>query len=181
VLSGRLDGDVELASDSVRDPSLLDALTGPGSLRMTQGSIAESTLFAALSGKGSGPKGLATLAKVVPGLGAAFEDLGRSLVFSEMTSRFSLGRRVVRIEEVRLESERAKLRFDGTVGFDGRLSLEIPLHVGGDVGKLVGKVLPDATIPIEVRGTVRSPTVEPKVKLGDLGKSLLDGLLHRGK
>jgi hypothetical protein len=177
VLSGRLDADVELASRSLSEPGLTDSLTGKGTLTMGKGTLSESTLFGAIAGKGKGGKGLATLAKLVPALGRELEAFGRAVVFSEMSSRFGIGGRKVRLDEVKLTAERASLVFSGVVGFDGKTDLRVPLRLGGDVGRAIEPYVKDRTIPLRVRGDVASPKVEPDLKLENVAKGLLEGLL----
>jgi hypothetical protein len=144
---------------------------------MGRGTLTESTLFGAIAGKGKGGQALTTLAKLVPELGRELEALGRSVVFSEMTSRFTIGERAVRLEEVRLTAERASLVFSGKVGFDGRTDLRVPLRLGGDAGKAIRPYVKDQTIPLRVRGDVASPRVEPDLKLENVGKGLLEDIL----
>jgi hypothetical protein len=174
VLSGKLDADLDLRSEALRETGLSDTLSGPGSLRMTQGSVSDSTLFSALSGQ-SGGGALGTLAKMVPSLGGSLSQLGKSLMFSELSSTFRLGGRKITLDPVVLVSPSFTLKFGGIVGFDGTMDLSIPLVLTGDVGAQVGKFLPDRTIPLRVRGKTGAISVTPDLKLDAIGKGLLEG------
>jgi hypothetical protein len=94
-----------------------------------------------------------------------------------MSSRFGIGGRKVRLDEVKLTAERASLVFSGVVGFDGKTDLRVPLRLGGDVGRAIEPYVKDRTIPLRVRGDVASPKVEPDLKLENVAKGLLEGLL----
>ena len=174
VLSGRLDADLDLRSDALREPGLSDTLSGPGSIKMTQGSVSDSTLFSALSGQAGGGS-LGMLAKAVPALGGGLAQLGKSVMFSELSSSFRLGKRMISLDPVVLVSPSVTLRFGGVVGFDGTMDLAIPLVLGGDVGAQVGKVLPNRTIPLRVRGKTGALSVTPDLKMESIGKGLLEG------
>jgi hypothetical protein len=176
VLSGRLDADLELRSSALLGDAMAAALSGKGSLAMGRGSLSDSTLFAAIAGKGKGGTALTALGKLVPEVGRELEALGRSVVFSEMSSRFGIGARQVRLDEVKLTAERASLVFSGVVGFDGRTDLRVPLRLGGDVGKAIRPYVKDQTIPLRVRGDVEKPRVEPDLTLENVGKGLLEDL-----
>lgn len=175
VLSGKLDADLDLRSDALRETGLSDTLSGPGSIKMTQGSVSDSTLFSALSGQAGGGSGLGMLAKVVPALGGSLGQLGKAVMFSELSSTFRLGARKITLDPVVLVSPSVSLRFQGVVGFDGSMDLTIPLVLGGEVGAQVGKYVPDRTIPLRVRGKTGALSVTPDLKLESLGKGLLEG------
>ena len=177
VISGRLDADLSFRSDSVHQPANTNSLTGTGAVRMTQGSVADSTIFRSL---GAGD-GLTKLVAVVPAVGGAIADLGKSLLFSELSSRFEVGGRRIHLLEVRLTSPRALVAFDGWVGFDGIVDLDVPLVLGGDLGTAIEPYVPDRTIPLKVTGLASEPRVRPNLKLENVGKDLLDEIRKRLK
>jgi hypothetical protein len=177
VLSGRMDADLNLRSNSIHQPENTDSLTGTGSVRMGQGSVADSTIFRSL---GAGD-GLSKLAALAPGLGEAVAELGKSLLFSELSSRFEVGGRRIHLLEVRMTSPRALVKFDGYVGFDGIVDLDVPLVLGGDIGAAIERWVPSRTIPLKVSGLASEPRVRPNVKLEDVGEGLLDEIKKRLK
>lgn len=194
VLSGLLDADLDVRSAALASPNLTKTLAGPGSVRMTQGQVKDSTLFGALAGGGAG-KGLDVLTKLVPGVGKTFGELSRALLFSELSSTFTLGSERIALNPVVLVSPSVTLRFSGNVGFDGSGDLDVPLQLGGSAGKAVEPYLKDRTIPLAVSMRPNQPTrVVPKLdptKLvgldGNLekglekGKDLLDDLFKKAK
>ena len=115
------------------------------------------------------------LAKAVPSLGSGLAQLGKSVMFSELSSSFRLGGRKITLVPVILVSPSVTLKFGGVVGFDGTMDLAIPLVLGGEVGAQVGKVLPSRTIPLRVRGKTGALSVTPDLKLESIGKGLLEG------
>ncbi len=184
VLSGLLDADLDVRSSALSAPSLTKMLTGPGSVRMTQGQVKDSTIFGALAGGGGAGKGFDMLLKVVPGVGKTFGELSKALLFSELSSTFTLGNERITLNPVVLVSPSVTLRFSGNVGFDGSGDLDLPLQLGGSAGKAIEPYLKDRTIPLAVTMRPNQPTrVMPKLdasKLiplpgGDLGKELEKG------
>lgn len=179
VLSGRMTARADLVSSALSGDALLDGLSGPGTVVLTQGTVSNSTLFSAL-GAGAGSKGLGTLMSLVPDVNKAFKDVGRTLLFTNLMSRFEVGGRKIRVDPVSLASQTVSLDFSGTVGFDGALSLKIPVRLEGDAGKAVKEYVPSRTIPVKVTGTLERIVVVPDLDLKDLaGKSLLDELKKR--
>ncbi len=181
VLSGLMTAHVDLASRALSGPALLDALTGPGSVVLAKGTVANSTLFAAFGG-GSGPgsEAVTTLLSFAPAVGKRLRDVGRSLAFTDLASRFDLSSRRIDLHPVTLASPSIFVTFSGSVGFDGSTSLRIPVRLDGEAGKAVHEFLPDQTIPMKVSGTVDHPTVVPDLDVKGLaGKSLLDQLKRR--
>jgi hypothetical protein len=179
VLSGRLDADVNLAADDLADPVLERSLRGGGRIELREGAIGESSLFRAVGGgSGLGQVG-GLLLQAVPSVGNVLSELSRSLAFRRVTSRFTVADRTVRIEEGLLESERARIAFSGTVDFDERLDLRVPVTIGGAAGDDLARVLPSRTIPLGVRGTLERPVPTPGLRVEDLAGSALENLLPR--
>jgi|GEM_PF-5765417 len=183
-LSGLLDADLDVRSAALGSPSMTKTLAGPGSVRMTQGQVKDSTLFGSLAGGGGAGKGLDVLLKLVPGVGKTFGELSKALLFSELSSTFTLGNERIALNPVVLVSPSVTLRFTGNVGFDGSGDLDMPLQLGGSAGKAIEPYLKDRTIPLAVTMRPNQPTrVVPKLdptKLvplggGDLGKGLEKG------
>lgn len=184
VLSGLLDADLDVTSAAIDQPRLADTLSGTGSVRMTQGSVKDSTIFSSLAGDGAG-KGLSALIALVPGVGQEFRNLSRALMFQSLSSTFSIASRRIQLNPVELISPSVELRFTGVVGFDGASELSIPLKLGGDAGRAVEPYLADRTIPLRVStpagGKARvTPDLSPEKfvtgGLLDKGKDVLDGL-----
>jgi uncharacterized protein involved in outer membrane biogenesis len=179
VLSGRLDATVDLSSAAISDPALSDGLRGDGSLTMTQGSVSDSTLFGSLAGEGAG-KALGLLAQAVPTAGRWFREVGKAVLFTELSSRFQVGDRKIHLDEVKMSSEAYSTKFSGDVAFDGRLDLKVPLVIGGDLGGQIGKYVKNSTIPLRVTGSAGSPKVRPDLELSNLSPGgLLDDLLKK--
>jgi hypothetical protein len=180
VLSGRLDADVELQSTSIDTPASIDRLTGRGQIQMREGEVKQSTLFAGLA---QGGKGMSQLVTLVPGVGAALNDLTRAVTFREMSSTFTIAQRQVHLDPVVLVSPSVELRFSGIVAFDGRMDLKVPLRLTGKAGDAMEKFVPDRTIPLRVRAEAgQKPRVTPDLRIENVGKGLLDDLLKgRGK
>jgi hypothetical protein len=175
-MSGLMTATLDLASSSITETDLTTMLRGPGSVALSKGTVSNSTLFTALGG-GKASKEVSTLVGLVPVVGKAFRDLGRALVFTDLSSRFELANRQIRLLEVKLRSHSISVDFDGVVGFDGRMSLRIPVRLEGDVGKAVKPYVADRTVPMKVSGKVSSPSVEPDLDLKHLaGKGVLDRL-----
>ena len=184
VLSGLMDADLDLRSLSIDQPRLADTLSGPGSVRMTQGTVKDSTIFSSLSGGGAG-KGIDALVQLAPGIGNEFRNLSKALLFQSLSSTFTIGKRQLALNPVELISPSVQLRFSGTVGFDGSMSLSIPLQLSGDAGKMIEPYIPNRTIPLKVSGTSSgsmrvTPDLSPesllKGGLLEKGKDVLDGL-----
>jgi uncharacterized protein involved in outer membrane biogenesis len=178
VLSGRLDADLSLSAYTPGRVAFLDALKGSGRLDMRQGTVKDSTLFAGLAGGGGSP-GLAKLLSLVPGLGEEIQGLSRSLLFTEMASRFDVGGRAIRLLEVRLVSEAVTLAFDGRVGFDGTMDLSVPVRLQGKAGKATGRFLKDGVVRVRVTGTVEKPRVLPDLRASDLAGGAVEDLLEK--
>ena len=184
VLSGLLDADLDLRSLAIDQPRLADTLSGPGSVRMTQGAVKDSTIFSSLAGDGAG-KGIAALVKLAPGVGREFQSLSKALIFQSLASTFTLGSRRIELNPVELVSASANLKFSGSVGFDGSTNLSIPLELGGDAGRAIEPYIANRTIPLKVSGKTGSLRVTPDLSpeklvqggLLDKGKDALDGLL----
>ena len=183
VLSGLLDADLDLKSLATDQPRLAQTLSGPGSVRMTQGSVKDSTIFSSLAGDGAG-KGIAALVKLAPGIGHEFQNLSKALLFQSLSSTFTLGNRKIDLHPVELQSQSANLKFSGSVDFDGGMNLAIPLQLGGDAGKAIEPYIPNRTIPLKVSGKAGSLHVTPDLSpesfvtggLLDKGKDVLEGL-----
>lgn len=185
VLSGRLDADLDVSAASIEAPRMMQTLAGPGSVKMTQGQVRDSTLFSGLAGPGAG-KGMELLGKVVPAVGKTIGELSRALLFTELSSVFTIGGEHLDLNPVVLVSPSADLRFTGRVGLDGRADLDVPLRLGGSAGKAVEPYLKDRTIPLTVTMRPNQPTkVTPRLDPSKLslekGKDLLEDLLKRAK
>jgi hypothetical protein len=186
VLSGLLDANLDVKSNSLTSPGSTDTLSGSGNVLMTKGEVKDSTLFGGLAG-GAGGK-LAPLLAVVPAVGHTFEALARALAFEELSSVFTIGNRQLALNPVILTSPSVSLRFTGTVGFDGSSDLDIPLVLGGDAGRAIEKFVKDRTIPLHVRTRPNQKTsVVPVLKMDNLGglvdegKGLIDDLFGKKK
>ena len=179
-LSGLLDADLDLQAAAIRQPRLADTLSGPGAVRMTQGSVKESTLFQGLSGGGG--SGVSPLLKLVPGLGKDLEALSQALLFQELSSAFTLGNRLITLNPVTLVSPSMELKFTGVVGFDGATELRIPLRLSGAAGLAIAPYVKDQTIPLKVSQKAKgSMKVTPDLKLENLGTGLIDDLFGKKK
>ncbi len=178
VLSGRLDANVELQAASLSGPKLAPSLRGKGSIRMTQGAIAQSTLFQAIGGgRGLGQAGT-MLIKAVPEVGSSLASLTRSLNFSKIESVFAIANEIVNVQRGLLESQQTRIDFKGNVGFDQRIDLAIDLALtGGKAAERLGRVLPSKTIPMRVRGTLDKPQIQPNLDVKDLATGALEGLI----
>jgi hypothetical protein len=176
VLSGRLDADLDLASQALSGPRAAPTLTGRGQVLMSQGSVKDSTLFGGLAGGGGT---LSQLLKVVPGVGSAFSEWSKAVVFERLSSTFTIEREEIRLDPVVLVSQAMDLKFSGVVGFDGRMDLKVPLRVGGQAGQAMEPYVKDRTIPLRVRSAAGGkPQVTPELKMENLGKGLLDDVLR---
>lgn len=181
VLSGLLDADLDLTSLALDQPRLAETLSGSGSVRMTQGSIKDSTIFSSLGGDGAG-KGMAALLKLAPGLGGEIRNLSKALMFQSLSSTFRIANRRLDLDPVELISPSVELRFSGSVGFDGSTQLTIPLRLSGDAGRAIEPYLPNRTIPLKVSGKAGALRVAPDLSPESLVKGgLLDKGLEKGK
>lgn len=187
VLSGLLDADLDVRSQALDGPRRLDTLSGPGSVRMTQGQVKDSTLFGSLAGGGG--KALGPLLALVPSVGRTLSDLSKAMLFQELSSQFTLGERRITLNPVVLVSPSVQLRFSGVVGYDGVGTLDVPLVLGGDAGKAIEPYVKDRTIPLKVhlRADGSTDVVPSLPKLGDpghlleKGKDVLDDLFKKKK
>ncbi len=179
VLSGRLDANADLAASDLGGDALTRTVAGKGELHMTDGAIAESTLFRAAAG-GLGDVGRA-LERAVPEVGKELDGLAHAVAFQKLDSWFEVRDQVVYVSNGRLTGDQVVVGFSGRVAFAEQVALEVPVTLLGTPGERLRRVLPSATIPLGVQGTLSSPRVVPGLKAEDLAKGALEGLLGGGK
>jgi hypothetical protein len=180
VLSGRLDADVDLAATDVSGDALRKTLAGRGNLALTQGTLAESTLFAAIGGgNGLGEVGK-TLRQVAPEVGQALAGFQRAVTFESLMSRFEVGGERIDVKEARLAGHAVRIDMAGIVDFEQRIDLATLLWIGSKAGERLKTVVPDQTLPLRVKNTLQDPRIIPDVKMGNLLKGALERLLQQG-
>jgi hypothetical protein len=180
-LSGRLVAHVELSAADASAPLLADTLAGRGEVTLTEGTLARSSLFGALSGGGLGEVGQ-VLVKLAPEVGRELGNLTRAVSYQQVLTRFEIAERRVLVKESRLTAQAHRLELDGVVGFDERADLKARLWLGSKAGEELKKAVPDQTLPLRVRGTLSKPQVTPDLKASDLLKAAgTGGVLDRAK
>jgi hypothetical protein len=172
VLSGKLDAQVELAAADLAGPDLGPTLAGRGTVTLAQGTLTQSTLFGTLGSGGLGEVGK-VLAQVAPEVGKTLASLIRAAAFQEVHSRFEVGHERVDVKEARLVAKEHRIDMAGHVTFAQQADLGVRLWLGSKAGEELGRVLPDASIPMRVRGPLDKPQVTPDLKAADLLKGAL--------
>ncbi|MHC5011887.1 MAG: hypothetical protein ACYTG6_13245, partial [Planctomycetota bacterium] len=168
VLSGRLDADVKLSAGDMAAPDLERSLRGEGWIRMAQGSISQSTLFRSIGGGGGLGQIGGILLRAVPEVGSVLSGFMRAVTFSRVESRFAVANERVTITSGVLEGDRTRMTFQGTVGFDKQVGMNMALTLSGTAGERLARVLPSRTIPLRVQGSLTAPRVVPNLKASDL-------------
>lgn len=176
VLSGKLDATVDLRASDLGGDALLTTLAGTGNLALTQGTLGQSSLFAAL-GTGGGGGGLGevgkVLAQVAPEVGKELANLTRAVAYQEITSRFTVAQQRVEVLETKMTAQAHRLDLKGVVTFDQRVDLTARLWLGSKAGEELKRVLPDQTLPLRIRNTLAQPQVVPDLKTSDLMQAAL--------
>lgn len=176
-LSGRLDVDAQMAAKDLGAPDLMPTLKGHAHVRMAGGEIKNSTLYGSLGGKlGSAGKALSV---AVPAVGRVLTGAAKALTFTSIDSKAQVGNQTVRIESAQLLGPYLKVDMKGLVTFEKRVDMEATSTFVGSAGSEAGKFLPNAAIPLRIRGTLDQPQVLPNLSMGDL--KLTEGLGDKGK
>lgn len=176
VLSGLLDARIAMRAAGLGE-RMEATLVGDGFVKMDQGSIGDSTLFRVVSGGGGLGNVGNLLVKAVPEVGEALAGLQRSLTFNQMESKFDVANRVLNVRKGLLDGERTRIGFQGTVGFDEAVNLDVKVTLRGTAGKRLNSVLSTKTIPLKVTGTMDKPRVQPGIDASKLAAGALDELL----
>ncbi len=156
----------ELRFDGADAGEMLNSLAGQGRLTLEEGRITFLDLFNTV---------LQHANKMLGGQDAAAGETR----FVRFASRFEIADRQVRLNELVLEQADSSLTGQGYSTFDQQLHFDVVTSFAGEVAaRLGGK--PDAggqvraAIPVQVRGTMDSPQVQP-----DLGRLITDQVTER--
>ena len=170
-MSGTLQASIQCGAQSLAAPTRTRTFVGKGQLAVSNGSIEKTGI---LRGQGV-TQLLQVLSRVTPPAGSALQGMRNAMRFTSLRSVFEFMHPTVAIRSLVMEGSAARLRGQGTIGFDQRVQMNMDLTPGGRAGAALGRLLPDATIPLRIEGVATDPVVRPRLDLAKLGAGALPG------
>ena len=149
--------DLQLSFAGGDPDTLLNSLSGRGTITMEDGRIAALDIFNSV---------ISQAEKMLSGETAATGETK----FVRLFSQWQIGSRRLQLSDILLESGASALSGAGTMSFDHELNFDLQTTISGPVAaKLGGKPnaqgIPVAPVPVKVSGTLEAPKVRP-----DLGR-----------
>lgn len=151
------------------------SLAGNGSLEISKGRLHALDLIGSIN-------------RAVGGAGQSASSGTGSTEFTTLKAALNVGGEQLKVSDLQIESPAGRFTGSGSISFNQALSFHLDAVVTGRVAQLLGKQgtadqPAQATVPMEIAGTVSSPSVRPNVGKLAVGTGLnyLERLLQKKK